>query len=193
MIALAFMSATAKKRTTGQELVFNTLFGITIASFFTATLGLWQVISGQTVVDFYQLYFYALCAVLIIQMLLSVNVIDKITNQLMRVAIGITVALWAYLIPSVFDNGYVKTLPEIYYRGIAAIGILLGTVLVLVAIFHRLYFTKHPELKAAAAAAQKHGAMPVWLIVVLCVIGVPMALAYLSTIFGVLGYFLRIG
>lgn len=192
MIALAFMSATSKNRTTGQELVLNTLFSITIASFFTSTLGLWDVISGQTVVDFYQLYIYALFAVLIIQMLLSVNVVDKITNKFMQVAIGITVVLWAYLIPSVFDNDYPKTWPEIYYRGIAAIGILLGTTLVLVAIFHKLYFTKHPELRAAAAA-KKSGGMPVWLIVVLCVIGVPMALGYLGAILSALGYFLRIG
>lgn len=187
MIALAFMSVTTKQRTTGQELVINTLFGITIASFFTSTLGIWRVVAGDTVLDFYQLYFYAIIAVFIVQMLLSVNTIDKITNRLMQTSVGLVVLLWLYLIPSVFDNSYPKSWPEIYYRGIAAIGIALGTVLILVTIFHRLYLTKHPEAKAVAGP--KAGGMPVWLIVLLCVICAPVVLGYLSVILGLLGAF----
>lgn len=186
MIALAFMSATNHTHSRGQELVINTLFGITIASFFTSTLSIWKVIDGQTTTDFYQLYFYALIAAFIIQAMLSVNVIDKITANLMRAAQWMTVGMWVYLIPSVFDNSYPKSWPEIYYRGIAALGILLGTTLILVVIFHRLYVTKHPELKVPGTP--KAGGMPVWLIVLLCVVGGPMVLGYLSAIIGVLGY-----
>jgi hypothetical protein len=186
MIALAFISSTTTKRTIGQEIVTNTLLTIVIASFFTSTLGIWQVISGETAGDFYQLYAYGFIAALIVQMLLSVNVIDKTTNLLMRTSVGITVFMWAYLIPSVFDNGYVKSWPEIYYRGIAAIGILLGTVLVLVTIFHRLYVSKHPELIKEKQAAARHKGMPGWLIVVLCVFGIPIALGYLGSIISML-------
>lgn len=187
MIALSFISVTVKKRSRGQEIVINTLFVITVASFFTSTLGIWKVVSGQTVGDFYQLYFYALIAVLIIQMMLSVNTIDKITNRLMVGAMGLTVFLWVYLIPSVFDNDYPRAWPEVYYRGIAAIGIVLGTVLILVTIFHKLYLTKHPEQKPVVA---KSGGMPTWLIVLLCIVGIPMALVYLSSILGFLSIFL---
>lgn len=186
MIALAFMSVTTKQRTTGQEIVTNTLFGITIASFFTSTLGIWKVIGGDTVMNFYQLYFYAVIAAFIVQVLLSVNTIDKITNRLMQTSIGLTVMLWLYLIPSIFDDSYPKAWPEIYYRGIAAIGIALGTVLILVTIFHRLYLTKHPEIKAAAPKA---GGMPVWLIVLLCVLCAPVVFGYLSVILGLIGAF----
>lgn len=189
MIALAFMSATGTQRTTGQELVINTLFGVTIASFFTTTLGIWKVISGDTMADFYQLYLYALLAALLVRMLLGVNTIDKLTNGLMRTAIGTTVFLWLYLIPSVFDDGYPKTWPEVYYRGIAAVGVVLGTVLILVTIFHRLYLVKHPEARAAASSAPRAGGIPVWLIVILCVIAAPIVLGWLGTIVGLLGYF----
>lgn len=189
MVALAFMSVTGTQRTTGQELVINTLFGITIASFFTTTLGIWKVISGETMADFYQLYLYALFAALLVRMLLGVNTIDKLTNGLMRTAIGTTVLLWLYLIPSVFDDGYPKAWPEVYYRGIAAIGVALGTVLILVTIFHRLYLVKHPEVRAAASPAPRAGGIPVWLIVILCVIAAPIVLGWLGTIVGLLGYF----
>lgn len=187
MVALAFMSATSKDRSIGQEIVTNTLFTITIASFFTSTLSIWKVISGDMTMDFYQLYLYALVAAFIVQVLLSVNVIDKVTNRLMQTSVGLTAFMWLYLIPSVFDDGYPKGWPEIYYRGIAAIGILLGTVLVLVTIFHRLYLTKHPEV--VAARGPRAGGIPVWLIVVLCVVGLPVLLGYLGTIIGVLGFF----
>lgn len=183
MIAIAFISTSTTKRTVGQEVVINTLIAIVSASFFTSALSIWQVISTQTTTDFYQLYMYSFIAALIVQMLLSVDIIDVITSKLMKVAVGVTAFMWLYLIPSVFDNSYPKTLPEIYYRGIAAIGILLGTVLVLVMIFHRLYIAKHPELKAAAP---KRKGMPVWLIVVLCVVGIPIVLGYLGAILSVL-------
>lgn len=185
MIALAFMSTTNRTRSRGQELVINTLFGITIASFFTSTLSIWQVISSQTTIDFYQLYLYALIAVLIIQAMFSVNVIDKTTANLMRTAQGMTVAMWVYLIPSVFDDNIPKSMPELYYRGIAALGILLGTVLILVVIFHRLYIAKHPELKLVGNA--KAGGMPLWLIVLLCVVCAPVVFGYLAVILSALG------
>lgn len=183
MIALAFMSTTEKHRTTGREIVVNTLFAITVASFFTTTLGIWKVIGTDVTGDFYQLYFYAIVASLIIWAMLGVQVLDTVTNRLMRISVGLVCAMWVYLIPSVFDDGYPRLWPEIYYRGIAAVGILLGTMLVLTAIFHKLYLTKHPEVSAILAdkaGTKKH--MPVWMVVVLFLIGVPVALWILGII-----------
>lgn len=188
MIALAFISVSGNQRTRGQEIVVNTLFGLTIASFFTSTLGVWDVISGEVTGNLYQVYFNTLIAAFVVQALLSVKLIDKLTNRFMQAAIGLTVTMWAYLIPSAFDDSYPKVLPGVYYRGIAALGIALGTTIVLVVIFHKLHLAKHPELKAVAPATPKAGGMPIWLIVILCILGLPFAIGILSMLFGVLGF-----
>jgi hypothetical protein len=187
MIALAFISTASTQRTTGQEIVINTMFSVVVASFFTSTLGIWKVINGDTVVDFYQLYLYALIAALVVQVLLSIRAIDGITKGLVRASVGVTVFLWLYLIPSVFDDAYPKAWPELYYRGIAAIGILLGTILILVTIFHRLYLAKHPEVRASSTP-KAGGGMPVWLIVLICVVGAPVVLGWLGSVIGLLGF-----
>ncbi len=183
LIALAFISVAGKQHTRGQEIVINTLFGLTIASFFTSTLGAWNVITGLMSLHLYQIYFNTLIAAFVVQVLLSVKLVDQLTNRFMRAAIWLTITMWAYLIPAAFDNSYSSALPAIYYRGISALGIALGTTIVLVVIFHQLYVSKHPELKAAAQGTTGSKGMPLWLIILLIILGLPALLVVLGVIF----------
>lgn len=202
LIAVALISAATNERnSTADEVALNVLVGLAIASFITAAFGIWEVFSGAVVGDLYRLMFYALFADLLIFGLLHSRFSDTAIARSAKVSIGITVAFFVYLIPSVFSNSLNYTLPDIYGRGIAAFSILLSTSVVITIIFHWVYAMKYRDqrIKERAeeiAAAQAAGVpvaqpMPVWLkvllIVIVAVFGLPIVLGILGTIFITLG------
>jgi hypothetical protein len=150
LIALAFVSINVKHHDKADEIIVNTLFGITITSFATSILAIWQVLTGPIVGHLYLLYVYALIAAILCRALLQANRIDKNTRMLANASIAVTIFLFLLLMPSVFVDTP-STLPAIYYRGVAAAAILLGTTSILTAILHRLYVNKHPEFDANEA------------------------------------------
>lgn len=180
-VVLALMSATtSRRRDVGDELMVNVLYGIAIASYFTSVLSVWRVISGEVTGDFYQLYFNTFITVLVLQGVLKIRIVSVAASRLKQALIGTIALLWAYLIPSVFDNSTPKVLPSIYYRGVAALVVVLGTIAVLMTIFHRLYLTHHPELKAAAPMKKPRISVGILLLIIVA------ALFVLPTILGVL-------
>jgi hypothetical protein len=145
LIALAFVSINVKHRTKADEIIVDTLFSITVASFATSVLAIWQVVTGPIVGHLYLVFLYVLIAAGLCRALLQANRIDNNTRNLANSSVAITIFLLLFLMPSVFIE-YPYTLPDIYYRGIAATAILLGTTSILTAILDRLYLNKHPEL-----------------------------------------------
>lgn len=184
LVAVGFLSAASNsKNSDADEVVLNTLITLTVASFMTSVLGTWQVFSGDIVGDLYQLYFYVLFASILVFGLMHARFSDKATALSAKASIGITVTFVTYLIPSVFDNA--RVLPDVYYRGIAAMAILLSTTVVLTIIYQWVYAIKNRERLAgerAKAMAQRHAAalegrpsMPMPVKVLLIVIAVLFA------------------
>ena len=197
LIAVALISAATNARNSvADEVALNVLVGLVIASFITAALGIWEVFSGAVVGDLYRLMFYALFSDLLIFGLLHSRFSDTAIARSAKISIGITVAFFLYLIPSVFSNSLNYTLPDIYGRGVAAFSILLSTSVVITIIFHWVYAMKHRDEKdheraEAIAAAQASGVpapqpMPVLLrvllIVIVAVFGLPIVLGILGTL-----------
>ncbi len=145
LAVLAFISVNDDNRNKASDIVLDTLFGVTIASFITSIFAVWEILTGSIIGHLYIMYFYAVIAALLIRALLNANRIDKVTRMLADVSIYITIFLFALLMPSVFVE-YPVELPETYNRGLAATAILLGTTTILTVIFHRLYVNKHPEI-----------------------------------------------
>lgn len=145
LVVLAFISVGGGRRNKASEIILDTLFGITIASFVTSIFAVWEIVTGSIIGHLYLMYFYAVVAALLIRSLLSADRIDNVTRILADISIYITIFLFVLLMPSVFVE-YPVELPDVYYRGIAATGILLGTTTILTAVFLRLYASKHPEL-----------------------------------------------
>lgn len=179
LVAIAFMSIKHKKNT--DEIVINTLFGVTVVSLLGSILGIWKVIEGQTVTDIYQACFYAVVAAVIIRAVLGNNRIDKITRILANSTVGVTIFTFVLLMPSVFTN-YPNTLPEFYQRLLWATIILQVTLWVLVSIFNRLYLNQHPELIVKKVGKSE---TPTVVKVILFIICLPI-------IFFVLGLFIRL-
>ncbi len=149
LVALLLISINTKSEKPSGGFLINTLIFITVASFITSTLSIWDVLTGQIIGDLYAIYFYTFCASLWSQLLLRVggNLLDKPTRIVSRTAIGFTAFLYTLLIPSTLTH-YPTTLPDLYYRTMAATAILLATASVLTTVFHRIYIFKHPEVKS---------------------------------------------
>lgn len=144
LIVLAFVSTGSERRDGRVEIIVNVLFAITIASFFTSVFAVWEVLTGSIIGNLYLMYFYAFVGALLIRALLGAGRVDSIASIFADISIYLTIFLFFLLMPSVFVE-YPVELPDFYYRGVAASGILLGTTTILTAIFLRLYVSKHPE------------------------------------------------
>lgn len=180
LLILMLISAGDSKRSKTAEVLMNALVAITVASFITSFFTTWDILTGKIVGQLYLLYLYAFLAVSWSLLLskVSENSLDKTTRIVSRVGMTLTAILFALLVPTVFANNP-DDLPEIYYRGLAAMAILLSTASVLVTVFHRVFVFKHPESK------QLKSSKPAWDIVIAVVIlfvGLPAIFSLISVI-----------
>lgn len=189
LAAIALISATSDSRSQAGEVLVDTTFGLTVLSFITSTLATWKIFTSEITGDLYQIYFFALIASLIVYGLLKAVRSDKMTRLLSNISIAVTAIAFVYNIPSAFDNSYPHSLPDLYYRGLAALAILLGTSTVLTIIFHWMYRNKHPELKNQSEKSQHH--MPVALKIVLIILAVVIGLPLFFALLGLLSYLIR--
>jgi hypothetical protein len=147
LISLAFIERNLKRTTKGFRFFENSVFFIIVLSFFTSIFGVWGLFDGSLVAKLYGTYGVLLFACLHGQMLDEVkgkqSNIDYIANAnyvLMSVVLMLIFPIiWSY------DFEF----PSVYYRLLAACGIIDATLTILAVILHRMYVQKHPEAKSA--------------------------------------------
>lgn len=173
-VALLLVSVSSKTNDKSGGFIINVMLSITIASFITSVLSIWEILSGRIVADLYLLYVDTFLACLWIQLLRLVgsNLLDKPTRILSQVSIGLTVIFWLLVLPTIFIH-YPDRPSEFHYRIMAATVILLSTTSVLVTVFRRIYLSKLPK--------QMHmPGQPQWDIIIAVIalfIGLPIILA----------------
>ena len=145
LISFGFIVNNEKKRTF-DDLVFftNATFVIIILSFVTSILGIWKLISLNLVRELYSEYFVFLFATLHAEVLFKTLGKQKIIDSIVRVNYIFMVIVVLMLIPVIFFiNG---NLPSIYYRLLAAAGIIDATLTLIAVIQTKLYFQKNPQI-----------------------------------------------
>lgn len=146
LLALSFVSGKYKHKSAQDNLLVNILFTVTVASFLTSILSLWNIITGSIIGHLFAFYLYSFIAAGLCRNLINIESDDSTTKKLANASVVITVFLYLLLMPTVFSDEFYK-LPELYWRSIAATSILLGTTSVITAVLNRLYVNKHSELK----------------------------------------------
>jgi hypothetical protein len=180
LLALFLVSVTGRSKSKSSTFILNVLLLITIASFATSVLGIWEILPGKLVADLYKVYIYTFIAALWIQLLLKVGqeLPDKATRITSQISIGFTALLYLLLLPTAFAN-YLDTLPELLYRAMAATAIALATSSVLTTVFHRIYLFKHHDFKL------QRGSNVAWDIILACIVlffGLPIIFGLLTAI-----------
>lgn len=157
LVSFGFILSNEKRKTIDNlEIFTNATFVIIVLSFITSLFGLWGVIGGDLVGKLYTTYFILLFAILhgevLAQTLYKEKYIDNIvySNYVFMSIVVLMILLVVFLNGSV-DFG------EVYYRFLAAFGIIDATLTLLAVIFHKLYLQKHPMVDSAVFGLQQVG------------------------------------
>ena len=126
----------------------NSTFIIIILSFITATFGVWKIIDGDLVLKLYSTYLVILFAILHGETLYKMKGNETNTDLVIKTNYFFMVIVVLMIMPVIYISNS-ESLGDIYYRILAAAGII-DTVLTLVAIIlNKIYLQKHPKVDSA--------------------------------------------
>jgi hypothetical protein len=146
LVSISFIENNEKQDTFESLAVFtNATFGIIVLSFITAILGLWHVIPGELVARLYGLYFVLIFAILHGEVLAKTMGKQANIDTTVRVNFFFMAIVVVMLLPVIFLTAE-STLSSLYYRGLAAAGIIDATLTLSAVILHTLYVQKHPKI-----------------------------------------------
>ncbi len=148
IICLGFIWDDEKQNTFEKFSFFsNALFLMIVISFLTSIFGIWEIIPSNQVTHIYQTFFVfgfaALHGDILSKALDKENYIDWVV-YLNYLFMAIVVAM---IMPWIFMDDALATLGQIYFRFLAAAGIIDGTLSILTIIFYKLYMYKHPKVE----------------------------------------------
>lgn len=147
LLALGFIGMDGTHTEEGNLKVFaNVVFGLLIASFVTASLGIWELLPGDLTWRLYASYGVLAVAVLHGELLARILGHQKVTTNIIYanyVVMGLVVLL---LLAVIFIPDVIEVVGEILLRPLAALAIIDGTLTLTAVILDRLYLSKHPEL-----------------------------------------------
>lgn len=152
------------------NMIVNALLAIVIGSFFTAVAHNWELLDSSIAGKLYSTFIVAFISLIHVKALMDIEDDDPSVRSVVRYNYG-ALGLAALLVTGLIyiEDSY-QLLSGFYGRLLAATFVVDVTLSIVVAVMHRLYMQKHPEL-VRTEEASKHPAGRIALIVVASVIG----------------------
>lgn len=202
LASLAFIDRTAATSQENLKFFSNTVFVLIVFSFLTSIFGIWEVFPGELVGKLYGTYGILLFASLHGELLAQTTGKQASIDNIVYANYAFMTVVILLLLPLIWFNEV--DFDGIYYRILAASGIVDATLTILAVIMHKLYIQKHPEAKSTIfsvvtqldpngnpvpvkAEVQKRHIHPLVWILGIFLIGQ----LFLSLLFGLLGAFYR--
>jgi hypothetical protein len=186
LLALVFVNFNSSNSPFWKTMFVNIAFAITIASFFTSFLSIWEIINEIDTINLYEAYWWGLVSSAFIALLIKINISDdKNTGIAIKTTIGLVALEFVYSLFWIFSYTP-DLLGELYWKFFATFSILLGTSSILVVVLRRIYVSKHPELfvKAAHSTEPKRSHILRNILIILAVIYLlPFILSTIGNIF----------
>jgi len=151
-----------KKNQSRLELTRNVIFFLIPVSVVCATLGIWSILSSSLVAALYQAITVIILVSFHINFLQLLRKASKFIDRLITSNIAVTAATAGLIMPLLFIANPKDTLGDFYYRLLAAIGIINGTLTVLILIFFRLFLQKHPNAKKQIKLFSGKSKISIW-------------------------------
>lgn len=159
-----------EKQNTFERLAFfiNVLFLLIVVSFITSLFGIWKIIPAATVWNLYQTYFVVAFAALHGDILSKALRKENFMDLIVYVNYIFMIIVVLMLQPIIYISGAFQQLGEMFFRILGAIGIIDGTLSILVIIFYKLYMHKHPkedyplQAEVPKPAEQKKKGLSIW-------------------------------
>ena len=168
LASLAFIWDDSKHSTFESLTLFaNGVFAIIILSFFTTVFGIWKIIDGETVWYLYQTFFYVGFAGLHANFLAKALHKEHYLDTIVYANYVFILLVVTMIQPPIYIHNAERVLGPMYFRILAATGIIDGTLSILTMIFYKLFLHQHPQVAAAQAstavqtAPQRRG-LTVW-------------------------------
>lgn len=144
ILSLSTSGNPTTKRST--EMVISSSMLVAVLSFFTSVFAIWGLLGGELATKLYVSYMIILFAILHVKTLLDITAVyakarPYVVANYVFIALVAAMLLRAVHIPSGFEM-----LSGFYGRLLAALAIVDVTLSITIAIIHRLYLQKHPEL-----------------------------------------------
>jgi hypothetical protein len=168
LVSLFFIWNDAKKGAFEKLTFFvNVLFILIVLSFVTSILGVWEVMSEELLAKLYLSYFVFGLASLYYDILSQALGKEKHLDYIVYVSQFFILILVVMSLPAIFIENAIDNMGEMYFRIMAAIGIIVGTLSILTAIFLKLYNHKHPEIKQQTdGQPKKRWSIWIWLLLI---------------------------
>jgi hypothetical protein len=142
--ALTYIGKTdAEHEEGGLSFFSNVVFAVIVLSFITSVLGTWQILGGDIVWKLYATYFIFLFAALHGNMLHQARGKTSLIDNIVRANYLFMMVVIVLLLPIIYISS--GDFASIYYRALAAFGIIDATLTILAVALHRLYLNKHPN------------------------------------------------
>ena len=140
LISLSFVWNREEKEL---RLTDNALFLFVVISFFTSILGIWRVIPSDIVLNLYQSYFVIFFAIIAIDLLTDALHKKDYLDLLVYVNYFFIITLTIMLQLVIYIDRPMQKLGDFYFRAMAAIGIIIGTLSILTIIFNKIASNKN--------------------------------------------------
>lgn len=191
LVSLAFIWDDEKQNTFERLSFFiNILFVLIVVSFLTSIFGIWKIVPAETVWNLYQTYFVLGFASL------HGDILSKALHKenYMNLVIFINYAFMAVVVlmlqPVIYIGNSLRELGEIFFRILAAVGIVDGTLSILTIIFYRLYMHKHPKMDnplqgnlqgpAGSKSPRRGLSIWVWILIIYLIVQIGFPLVFLG-------------
>lgn len=127
------------------EFFSNLIFGLIVASFVTSILGVWGVFNPTVTGKMYGLYGVLLFADIHAELLYRLRSINKNIDNVIYANYGL-MAVVVIMIAIVIFSPDLESLGSVFYRILAAFGILDTTATLAAAIMYKMHLQKHPDV-----------------------------------------------
>lgn len=140
----------------GRSILPTTIFVLLTCQMITNILGVWEIISGDLMMRFVSAYFMVMAGAFLVDGALRLSLKSRVVKSLSygtSAAIGLLVAS---LLPWILA-GDKTVFGDLYYRVIAAISIVIVTMVIITAIMNRITVYQRPESRPIKSSAMAGG------------------------------------
>lgn len=167
----------------------TTVFTLIVLSFITSVFAVWGLLDSDLTFRLYGIYTIILFATLHTDVLYRMNGQDKKIDYVINANYVFIAIVASMLIFLILAGQSAANFGDMYYRILAALGIIDATLTISAVIMHKLFMQKHPEIAAAVDKANEKAGSNFWKNPIVILVLLYVFLQFMGLVFGALrGY-----
>lgn len=162
----------------------TTVFTLIVLSFITSVFAVWGLLEGSFAFRLYGIYTIILFATLHADVLYRMNGQEKKIDYVINTNYVFIAIVASMLIFLILAGELAEYFGDMYFRLLAALGIIDATLTISAVIMHKLFMQKHPEIAAAVDKANEKAGSNFWKNPIVVLVLLYVSVQFISLIFG---------